>query len=169
MFLYFLATIIINTSIYSLQFTDLQGQTHSMNAFAGKKIVLVNIGSTSSYVGQLAALQQLHQRVGDSIIIIAFPSNSFGNEPKSNAEIAAFCQSQYNTSFLIAQKNPISGPSIQPIYQWLTSISENGVVNDPVRGDFQKFLINESGMLIGIYSPVVDPLSAQLLSALRSE
>ena len=79
------------TSIYSLSITDVNGNTISLSAFQGKKIMLVNIATGSDKVAQLAGLQQLHQQYHDSLIIIAFPSASFGHETRSNSEIKQFC------------------------------------------------------------------------------
>jgi glutathione peroxidase len=151
------------SSIYDQQFTDIDGNTVSMNQFQGKRILLVNIATGSERVNQLNALQQLHQQHGDSIVVIGFASNSFGNEARSNAEIKQYCQSNYNVSFYLAQKNSVTGESIQSIYNWLTHLSENGMMNQPVNGDFQKFLIDGSGKLIGVFAPSVDPSGASFI------
>lgn len=165
-----LVTVILlfNTSFHNLQFTDIDGNSVSMSQYSGKKILLVNIATGSSRVSQLSGLQQLHQQYGDSLIIIAFPSNSFSHETRSNAEIKQFCQSNYGVTFLIASKNPIAGPEIQPVYQWLTNSSENGIMNEAVKGDFQKFLISGTGELIGVFSPAVSPLGNEIISAIEN-
>ncbi len=154
------------TSIYSLQFQDINGNTVSMNQFQNKRILLVNIATNSGRVSQLSELQQLHQAHGDSLVIIGFPSNDFGNEPGSNEEIKTFCQATYNVSFLLASKNSVSGTGIQTIYQWLTTFSQNGMIENPVGGDFQKFLVDKEGKLIGVFAPSVQPSSTQLTDAL---
>lgn len=157
---------LLNTSFHSLQFQDVDGNTVSMNQFEGKKILLVNMATNSSRISQLSGLQQLHEQYGDSVVVIGFPSNSFGHEPLSDSAIKSFCQNNYSVSFLLAAKNPIAGPLNQSVYNWLTSITENSVTDDPVKGDFQKYLISETGTLIGIFSPAVEPMSNQLTSAL---
>src|SRR5258708_4549344 len=117
------------TSIYALQYTDVNGNVVSMNAFQGKKMLLVNVATNSSRVGQLGSLQQLHQLYGDSVIIIAFPSNSFGHESRTNAEIKQFCVDNYGVTYRIAEKNSVAGNQIQSIYNWLSNLNENGVMN----------------------------------------
>ena len=157
-----------NTSFYTLQFTDIDGNIVSMSRFAGKKVLLVNISTDSKRADQLAGLQQLHQQYGDSLAIIGFPSNSFNKESRSNAGIKQYCQSKYGISFLIASKNPIEGPQIQPVYDWLSRSSKNGVMNDPIMGNFQKFLISKTGELIGVFSPTLSPLSKEIISAIEN-
>lgn len=164
-----LVCLIVNSSIYSLQFQDIDGTTVSMNQYQGKKILLVNIATGSSRVDQLAGLQQLHQQYGDSVVIIGFPSNSFGHESRSNEEIKQFCQTNYGVTFLIASKNPVTGTGIQSIYNWLTDIGENEMMGDPVGRDFQKYLISSSGQLIGLFGPSVEPMSSELTNQIINQ
>ncbi len=156
----------LTTSFYTLQFQDINGVSHTMSQYQGKKILLVNIATESPNVGQLAKLQQLKQLYPDSLVIIGFPSNSFGHESKTDSAIKQFCQTQYGVTFLLASKQSITGSNMQPIYHWLATQTENGVANNPIGGDFQKFLINESGQLIGIFAPSVSPLSSQIKNAI---
>ncbi len=154
------------TSIYSLQLQDTNGNTIQLSSFQGKKILLVNIATGSSKVNQLTGLQQLHQQYGDSLVVIAFPSNSFGNETRTDAEIRQFCQSTYNTSFIIASKGAVSGSGLQSIYNWLSKQTENGDMDLIMSGDFQKVLIAKDGSIQGIFSPKVEPLSQEIADAI---
>jgi len=164
-----ITSLALTTNFYTLQFTDVDGSTVNMSSYEGKKILLVNIATNSPKVNQLAGLQQLHQTYGDSVTIIAFPSNSFGHEPRANAEIKQFCQNNYGATFKIASKNPVTGASIQPIYNWLAQINENGVMNGVTGGDFQKFLISKEGALIGVFSPSVQPTDSLIVNALINQ
>lgn len=154
------------SSIYSLQFQTAEGNIVNMSEYQGKKILLVNIATASNKINQLAELQQLQQLYPDSLNIIAFPSNSFGNETRTNAEIHAFCQANYGVSFAIAQKNNVIGQSIQPIYQWLSDSTKNGLTNISVAGDFQKVLLSRNGEIVGIFAPVVSPLDSLVKNAI---
>jgi len=164
-----LAFLALNTtSIYNLQFQDIDGNTRPLSVYQGKKILLVNIATGSTRVNQLQGLQQLHQQYGDSVVVIGFPSNSFGNESRSNSEIKQFCQANYGVSFLLAAKTDVTGPQIHPVYHWLSNISSNGINGAPLQKNFQKFLISQTGSLIGIFSPTVEPTSEQITGALTN-
>lgn len=154
-------------SIYSLQFVDSNGATVSMSSFQGKKILLVNIATGSTRVNQLGQLQQLKQQYGDSLVIIGFPSNSFGHEARTDQQISAFCQSTYGVTFLLAAKNPVTGAAKQPVYNWLSSITENGTMDGEPGGDFQKFLLNSEGKIIGVFAPSVSPLDSVIINAIN--
>lgn len=164
--LMFLPSLVLYTSIYTLSFTDTDGSTVNMNSFQNKKILLVNIATNSPRVGQLTGLQQLKQQYGDSLVIIAFPSNSFGNETRSDAEIKQYCQQNYNVNFFIASKNSVSGPYVQPVYNWLKHTEENGVMDVEIMSDFQKILINNDGNIIGVFAPGVSPTDTSIVSAI---
>lgn len=162
----FLTSLVLYTSIYSLSFTDTDGSTVNMNSFQNKKILLVNIATNSPRVGQLTGLLQLKQQYGDSLVIIAFPSNSFGNETRSDAEIKQYCQQNYNVNFFIASKNSVFGLYIQPVYNWLKHTEENGVMDVEIMSDFQKILINNDGNIIGVFAPGVSPTDTSIVSAI---
>lgn len=164
--LMFLPSLVLYTSIYTLSFTDTDGSTVNMNSFQNKKILLVNIATNSPRVGQLTGLQQLKQQYGDSLVIIAFPSNSFGNETRSDAEIKQYCQQNYNVNFFIASKNSVFGLYIQPVYNWLKHTEENGVMDVEIMSDFQKILINNDGNIIGVFAPGVSPTDTSIVSAI---
>jgi glutathione peroxidase len=165
--LFLLCLLPITGSVYELQFTDTDGNTVAMSQFEHKKILLVNIASGSNRASQLAGLQQLQQQYADSVVVIGFPSNSFGNEQRSNSQIKQFCHDTYGVTFLLAAKNDVTGESMQTLYNWLTKESENGVANQLVRGDFQKYLINSNGQLIGLFSSSVEPLSPEIVNAIN--
>ncbi len=153
-------------SFYALQFHNIDGATVNTSSFQGKKVLLVNIATGSSRSSQLAGLQQLHQQYGDSLVIIAFPSNSFGNEMRTDSQIKQFCQSEYGVTFLIAAKNPVAGVGIQSVFHWLTTPSENGFQGQAAMSDYQKFLIDTDGSLIGVFAGRVEPLAPQLVQAI---
>ena len=156
------------TSFYSLSFTGNNGAVISMSQFKDKPVLIVNIATASPRASQLSELQRLQEKFSDSLVIIAFPSASFGNEQRTDAEIANFCHQQYATTFTIAEKGPVTGAVIQPVYNWLTVIEENGASSGGVSGDFQKFLVNRKGELIGIFSSSIHPDNVIIENAIRS-
>lgn len=156
------------SSIYSLHFNTIDGVDKSFNDFSGKKILIVNIATNSSRISQLAQLESLYQQYHDSLIIIAYPSNEFGNEPRTNADIKSFCDTIYHVSFILTEKVSLTGEAAAPVYNWLTHIAENGVTGDSVKNDFQKFLIDKDGELIGIFNPSVLPTDSLIRNAITT-
>jgi glutathione peroxidase len=139
-----------------------------MSDYSGKKVLLVNIASGSPMVSQLAALRQLQSQYADSLVVLAFPSNSFGNEPLSDEQVRSFCISQYQVNFPLAQKGPVAGATIQPVYSWLAHAADNGDGDFEIQRDFQKILIGRSGRVRGIFSPRLSPMDTLITNAIEA-
>lgn len=163
------SVLLLSTSIYSFTITNTQGDSIQLNNYQHKTLLLVNIATGNpDRVGQLAGLQQLQQQYGDSLVVIAFPSNSFGNENLSNEELLHYCQYNYNSTFLVAEKGSVDSTDIQPLYKWLTKKTENGVMNSRVKGDFQKYIINRDGNLSGVFAGSVLPTDSLFKAAIAA-
>ena len=87
-----------------------------------------------------------------------------GQEPGSNEEIKEFCTLNYGVTFPVMSKISVKGDDIDPIYQWLTSKSQNGVVDAEVTWNFQKFMIDEQGKLVGFAAPKEKPDSEKIIN-----
>jgi len=94
-------------------------------------------------------------------------NNFLWQEPGSNAEIATFCSLEYGVTFPMMGKVDVKGKAMHPVYQWLTSKARNGVSDNTVKWNFQKYLIDEQGRLIGTFAPGTDPLSEEIVSLIR--
>lgn len=153
-------------TIYGFTVTGADGSSISFNQFEGKKILLVNIATGSPRVNQLQELQQLQNQYADSLVVIGFPSNSFGQESKSNEELVKYLNA-LSVTYRIALKGEVSGENAQPLYKWLTDHSKNGVTNSIVKEDFQKYLIDTRGELMGIFAGSVSPLDNQVIASIN--
>lgn len=163
-----LASLVSLNSIYDYSVTGIDGNTINLSQFSGKKMLIVNTASTSNYTNQYKSLEQLHQKYKDSLVIIAFPSNSFGHEVATSAEIKQFVSDNYHVHFLIAQKVDVAGDGQNSLYGWLTHFVQNGAMDNRIKDDFYKFLIDGSGNLIGAFAPSVDPLNEQIKNAIEN-
>jgi glutathione peroxidase len=161
---------VLATSIYTKKFTTLSGTEVAVSQYQGKKILLVNIASNSPYaITQLPQLQQLYQTYKDSLVVVAFPSNNFGNEPKTNEQLRLLLKHSYKIKFpvsIIANvKDSIANP--HPVYKWLHNKPENGITNISIKQDFQKILLDKSGIIIGIFSASTKPMDKVLTDAVK--
>lgn len=153
-------------SLYEISYFNAAGETKSFSQLQGKKILIVNIATGSPRVDQLEGLKQLQEQFADSLVVIAFPSNSFDNEPRTTEEIVQFCNQQYGINFLLGAKGNVTGPDKSTIFAWLADRTMNGVMNAPVIGDFQKFLIDKDGSIIGTFAPSISPLDPKIVNAI---
>ncbi|MFT3982218.1 MAG: hypothetical protein QM687_17240 [Ferruginibacter sp.] len=154
--------------IYNYNILSVSADTIRLDDYRGKKILLVNIATGSSRVGQLQQLQQLQQQYASQVRVIAFPSNSFGNEPLADSAIAAFCSSQYSVTFPVAVKAAVTGNDKQALYQWLGNAGLNGAYALEPREDFKKYLISSTGEIVGSFAGEVSPLSDLIVNAITN-
>jgi glutathione peroxidase len=155
------------SSIHDFSVDGLTGGKIDFADFEGKKILIVNTASKCGMTPQYAQLEELYQEYKDRLVIIGFPANNFGNqEPGTNEEIAEFCELNYGVSFPMAAKISVNGDDIHPLYTWLTTESYNNFVDSEVTWNFQKYLIDEKGNLIGVFPPRILPMSDDIISAI---
>jgi glutathione peroxidase len=154
-------------SFYTLSTDKIGGGTINFSAFAGKKVLVVNTSINSADTVQYKKLEQLYQKYKDSLVIIAIPSNDFGNTPMGNAAIKNFVNTQYNIHYILAAKTNIKGTNKSALYKWLNNINKNGMMNSKVAGDFYKFLINEQGILVGSFDNTEDPMGTTITNAIE--
>ena len=152
----------------TLSYSNTDRNTINMNSYAGKKIMLVNIATSSEKIGQLAQLKQLQQQFADSLVIILFPSNSFGKESRTDLQIKQFCQNSYNFTFKIAAKSNVTGTSANNVYKWLAQKNQNGDIDAVVGKDFQKFVISKTGDIIGEFSSKISPMDASIITLIST-
>ena len=165
--IYFLLPFIFLTGIYDFSLPSAQGGTMiNLSDYQGKKILIVNTASNSNHADQYEKLEELYQKYKDSLVVIAVPSNSFGNEQGSDSTIYDHVTVNYGVSYPVAGQMEVTGDSTCALYQWLTQRSLNGSVDASVKTDFQKFLVDENGKIIGVFAPSVDPMSSDMQDAI---
>ena len=146
-------------SFYDFTVKDIAGNDFPLSQLKGKKVLVVNTASKCGLTPQYEDLEALFEKYGgDDFVIIGFPSNDFaGQEPGTNEEIAAFCKLNYGVTFPMMSKITVKGDEIHPLYKWLTEASENGVEDSKVSWNFQKYMIDKDGTLVGHVPPRKKP------------
>ncbi|MBL7972249.1 MAG: glutathione peroxidase [Prolixibacteraceae bacterium] len=166
-----LSLIIISTvafsqkSFYDFKVKDIDGNDFDLSGLKGKKVLVVNTASKCGLTPQYKQLEELFEKYGgDKFTIIGFPANNFmKQEPGTNEEIAEFCERNYGVTFKMMSKISVKGDDMDPLYQWLTSKSKNGVMDSEVKWNFQKYLIDENGKLVDVIDPKVKPDDAKII------
>jgi glutathione peroxidase len=159
-------------SFHDFTVKTIDGNVLSLAQFKGKKVMVVNVASQCGLTPQYEQLQQLYEKYRDNahFVVIGFPANNFNNqEPGTNKEIQMFCTSNYGVTFPMMEKISVKGDDIAPLYQWLTSKSENGKEDAPVSWNFQKFLIDENGNWIKVINPKTSPMDETVISWIESK
>lgn len=162
------AFIMMATSIYDFKVPGLEGGTIDFSQYKGKKILVVNTASKCGYTPQYAELEQLYKKYQKTLVIIGFPANNFGGqEPGTNAEIGAFCKRNYGVTFPMAEKVSVKGEDMHPLFSYLINEAKKMGVQDPIKWNFSKFLVDEKGKLVAVFPSGVKPMSEEITKFLN--
>jgi glutathione peroxidase len=155
-------------TIHSFKVKSIEGKTIDFSQFKGKKILVVNTASKCGYTPQYEALEKVYEQYKDKLVIVGFPANNFGaQEPGADEEIQEFCKARFGVKFPLASKISVKGDDTAPIYKWLTSKTENGVLDATITWNFNKFLLDENGKMIAYFPSKVTPDSEEILKYLK--
>lgn len=105
-------------------------------------------------------MQVLYERYhSQGLEILAFPCNQFKNqEPASNSEINQFVHEKLHITFPIMSKIDVNGEEADPLFAYLRSTAMNG---EPIRWNFNKFLVDQNGIPIVSFDPRIDPFDIE--------
>jgi glutathione peroxidase len=157
-------------SILDFTMKNIDGKDVPLSGFRGKVLLVVNVASECGYTPQYKGLEALFRKFKSrGFEILAFPANNFGGqEPGTNAEIKKFCKTTYDVSFNLFSKISVKGSDQHPLYAFITSTVTNPKFSGDVQWNFQKYLVDRSGSLIGKFPPATEPLSRELVTAIES-
>ncbi|HEY9164294.1 MAG TPA: glutathione peroxidase [Magnetovibrio sp.] len=152
---------------HDFSFASIDGGPLPLSTFKGKAVLLVNTASFCGFTPQYKELQALWQRYeGRGLVVLGVPSNDFGGqEPGSSAEIKDFCDTTYQVTFPLADKEVVSGASAHPFYQWAKA--ELGVLAAP-KWNFHKYLIAPDGRLVDWFATTTKPTDAKVIAAIEA-
>ena len=162
------ATPVKQKTVHDFKIKSIDGKTINLAKFKGKKLLIVNTASKCGYTPQYKALEQLQQKYKDKLVIIGFPSDNFGGQEfQLNSEIKDFCQKNYGVTFPLTTRVDVKGDNTTPIFKYLCSKAENGVLDAKISWNFNKFMIDENGKVLAYFDSKTTPDSPAILEYLN--
>ena len=156
-------------SIFTEPIHTLRGDAASLERFAGKAILAVNVASKCGLTPQYTGLEALQARYADrGFTVVGFPCNQFGaQEPGSADEIETFCSTTYGVTFPMMEKIDVNGDTRHSIYSTLTQTADADGHSGDIRWNFEKFLIAPDGAVTR-FGPMVAPDDPALVGAIEA-
>lgn len=133
--------------------------------YAGRPVLIVNTASQCGYTPQYKSLEALQKRMApQGLVVLGFPSNDFGGqEPGSNADVAAFCQNQYDVRFPMFVKSVVKpGPRRNPLF---ASLAERS--GQSPGWNFHKYLLAPDGQQVQSFPSAMDPQDPAIVKAIE--
>lgn len=175
--------------LYDIPLQRIDGSAASLASYRGLVLLVVNVASKCGLTPQYAGLEAMQREYGPrGLVVLGFPCNDFGGqEPGSEAEIQAFCQTRYEVGFPLFAKLRINSAPRHPLYAALIDARPDATPSGDGRlaavltqhdlmpkaaGDvmwnFEKFLIGRDGTVLGRFAPDVEPGHPVLTAAIES-
>lgn len=155
-------------SFYDLKVKSVEGDAVNLSTYKGKVALVVNTASRCGYTSQYKDLQAVFAKYKDQgLVVLGFPSNDFGGqEPGTNKDIKTFCETNFNVKFPLFEKAPVTGKEIQPAFQYLTA---NSATTGPVEWNFEKFLVDRNGKVVGRFKSKISPTAKEISSLIEAK
>lgn len=156
-------------TLHDLEVKTIDGAPKKLSDYAGKVLLVVNVASRCGLTPQYEGLEALYRRYkNDGFLLLGFPCNDFaGQEPGTEAEIQSFCSTTYDVTFPLFSKVHVLGDSRDPLYAFLTDQDAPPKGRGDVDWNFEKFLVDGNGKVIGRFSPTTAPMSDEVTFAIE--
>jgi glutathione peroxidase len=157
-------------SLYDVAINALDGTPTDLERYKDDAVLVVNVASRCGLTPQYTGLEELQKRyAARGFTVLGVPCNQFmGQEPGSPEEIAEFCSTTYGVTFPLTEKVEVNGDQRHPLYEQLVETPDTEGYTGDIRWNFEKFLVAPGGTVVARFSPPVEPLSAEVTSAIES-
>jgi len=160
-------------TIHNFVANNMYGEEVKFTEFEDKVLLIVNTATECRYTPQFLALQKLYDTYKKrGFTVIAFPSDSFKQEPRSTLEIVSYCTEEFLVNFPIFEKINVKGEYQASIYKYLTEEETNKNFSGPIQWNFEKFIIGKNGRVRARFTSDTlpeDPLVAAAIEEALAE
>ena len=115
-------------------------------------------------------MQALHDKYSkQGLAVVGFPCNQFNNqEPGTAKDIRTFCTDSYSVTFDMFAKIEVNGDSATPFYKHLTGLGAKPKGAGKVAWNFEKFVIDRTGNVVGRFGPRTKPDDPAIIKLIES-
>jgi glutathione peroxidase len=142
--------------------TRLDGKPDDLSRYRGKVVMVVNTATECGFTPQFEGLERLYeQRRDQGFVILGFPADDVAHqEPRSDEEIAEFCEDNYGVSFPMFAKSNVKEDPVNPVFEDLVA-----ALGEPT-WNFNKYLLDREGRPVEHFEVSTEPGDPELTSAI---
>ena len=168
------------SGFYDLSVTAADGSEVSMKDYEGKVVMVVNTATGCGFTPHYKEIEEMYEKYHDQgFEVVDVPCNQFaGQTPGTDDEIKEFCQLHYNTKFPQMKKADVNGETAIPLFKYLKEqkgfegfgkgpkalamsamlkkLDKDYKNNPEIKWNFNKFLIDRDGNVVGRFEPTMD-------------
>lgn len=175
--------------LYDIPVRKIDGSETNLSEYKDKVLLIINVASKCGLTPQYSGLEQFYENYrARGLEVLGFPANNFlGQEPGSNDEIKAFCETTYNVQFPLYSKISVKGEDQHELYHHLTAAKpetdvNKGELEENLKGyghvrsepsevlwNFEKFLVARNGEIVARFAPDTTVEDPQLVERVEQE
>ncbi|HUG70244.1 MAG TPA: glutathione peroxidase [Pirellulaceae bacterium] len=150
---------------------NLAGKEVDLAKYKGKVVLIVNTASECGLTPQYEQLQALHTAFSDKgLAVVGVPCNQFGaQEPGTAQEISTFCTENYGVTFDMLAKVDVNGDGACALYKHLTSLDTKPQGSGKIGWNFEKFVLDRKGNVVGRFSPRTSPDDPAIVKLIETQ
>ncbi len=130
--------------------------------FDGKALLVVNTASQCGFTPQFKGLEKLHQKYGDQLAVIGFPSDDFNQEYDESDKVADVCYINYGVTFTMLEPSNVKGDDANSLFKALSDKT-----GKQPSWNFNKYLVSSDGSEVLHFSSSTKPESEKLTSMIE--
>ena len=138
----------------------LNGERVDLGRYRGDVVMVVNTASECGFTPQFEQLEQLYrERRSEGFVVLGFPADDVaGQEPRSDSELAKFCESNFGVSFPMFAKSKVVSEPLNPVFAKLGEAAGLPTWN------FNKYLLDREGEVVERYDAGTVPDDPELVA-----
>lgn len=178
----------MQNSLLNTHVTTIDGEVTTLEKYAGKVLLIVNVASRCGLTPQYEQLENIQKAWADQgFVVLGFPCNQFmGQEPGSEEQIKTYCASTWGVTFPMFSKIDVNGDARHPLYQKLIAAAPTAVASeksgfyermvskgrtplypDDILCNFEKFLVGRDGQVVQRFSPDMTPEDPIVMESIK--
>jgi glutathione peroxidase len=180
----------MDTTLYQIPIGRIDGSQTTLAEYRGSVLLIVNVASACGLTPQYAGLESMFEKFRSrGLVVLGFPCNDFaGQEPGSHEEIQQFCETKFGVQFPLFEKITVKSEGRHPLYDHLigaqpkahfapdstfrSKLESYGIRperDSDVLWNFEKFLVDRKGVVVGRFSPDTPPDDPALVAAIEAQ
>jgi glutathione peroxidase len=155
-------------SLNDIPVTTIDGETTTLEPYADKVKLIVNVASRCGLSPQYGKLEELQKRyAGRGFTVLGFPSNQFLQELGENEKIKEYCSTTWGVTFPMFDRVKVNGHSQHPLYAELTKAQDADGKAGKVKWNFEKFVVTPNGG-IHRFRPTTEPDAPEIVAVIEA-
>jgi glutathione peroxidase len=146
-------------NVFDFHAVALDGTPTDLARYRGQVLLIVNTASACGFTPQYKGLEEIYRQFHErGVEVLGFPCNQFGKQESGNeAEIGAFCETNYGVTFPLFSKIEVNGASAHPLFRHLKQAAPGVLGTQRIKWNFTKFLVGRDGRVVRRYAPQTKP------------